>query len=71
MIVDDYYQIGKRSWIRLHEKGGKHHEVPTHHTAEEYLDAYLNEAGIHLENSTPLFRTAIGKTDRLTQNQFS
>ena len=71
MIVDDYYQIGKRSWIRLHEKGGKHHEVPTHHTAEEYLDAYVKEARINSENNTPLFRTAIGKTGRLTSNQLS
>ena len=28
MKVDDYYQNGKRFWFRLHEKGGKHHEVP-------------------------------------------
>jgi hypothetical protein len=41
-----YYQTGKRSWIRLHEKGGKHHEVPTHHTAEEYLNAYIKTAAI-------------------------
>jgi integrase/recombinase XerD len=37
MNVEDYYQQGKRWWIRLHEKGGKHHEVPVHHKAEEYL----------------------------------
>lgn len=41
MNVEDYYQQGKRSWIRLHEKGGKFHEVPAHHNAETYLDAYL------------------------------
>ena len=46
MDVDDYYQNGKRWWFRLHEKGGKRHEVPAHHTAEEYLDAYLAAAGI-------------------------
>ena len=28
MKVEDYYQNGKRRWIRLHEKGGKRHEVP-------------------------------------------
>ena len=26
MNVEDYYQQGKRLWVRLHEKGGKHHE---------------------------------------------
>ena len=39
MRVEDYYQQGKRWWLRLHEKGGKHHAVPVHHKAEPYLDA--------------------------------
>lgn len=46
MKVCDYYVNGKRWWIRLHEKGGKFHEVPVHYSAEEYLDAYLEAAGI-------------------------
>jgi integrase/recombinase XerD len=41
MRVEDYYQNGKRWWLRLHEKGGKRHEVPAHHNAEAYVDAYL------------------------------
>src|SRR5437773_516745 len=41
MKVEDYYQNGKRWWFRLHEKGGKRHEVPAHHNAEAYMDAYL------------------------------
>jgi integrase/recombinase XerD len=28
MCVGDYYRNGKRFWFRLHEKGGKFHEVP-------------------------------------------
>src|SRR5271157_4512787 len=40
MRVEDYYQNGKRWWFRLHEKGGKRHEVPAHHNAEAYMDAY-------------------------------
>jgi integrase/recombinase XerD len=28
MNVEDYYQQGKRWWVRLHEKGDKHHELP-------------------------------------------
>jgi integrase/recombinase XerC len=31
MRVEDYFQHGKRAWLRLHEKGGKGHEVPCHH----------------------------------------
>ena len=46
MNVEDYYQQGKRCWLRLQEKGGKQHEVPAHHKAEEYLDAYIAAAGI-------------------------
>lgn len=56
MNVEDYYQQGKRWWLRLHEKGGKHHEVPAHHNAEEYLDAYIEAASIAKEKGTPLWR---------------
>lgn len=34
MNVEDYFQQGKRWWFRLHEKGGKRHEVPAHQNAE-------------------------------------
>jgi site-specific recombinase XerC len=54
MNVDDYYQQGKRWWLRLHEKGGKHHELPVHHKSEEYLDAYLRAAGIADQKGTPV-----------------
>src|SRR5580704_1998247 len=55
--IEDYYLVGKRQWIRLHEKGGKEHFVPAHHHAEEYLDAYLDVAGIREEKQSPLFRS--------------
>ena len=38
MKVEDYYTEGSRAWIRLHEKGGKRHEVPANHNAENYLE---------------------------------
>jgi integrase/recombinase XerD len=66
MRVEDYYQVGRRSWLRLHEKGGKLHEVPAHHNAEAYLDAYLAVAGIATEKKGALFRSTVGKTRRLT-----
>jgi hypothetical protein len=44
MRVEDYYPEGKRWWFRLREKGGKRHEVPVHHNAEAYMDAYLEAA---------------------------
>ena len=58
MNVEDYYRQGKRWWLRLHEKGGKFHQVPAHHNAEEYLDAYLEAAGIAGEKGAPLWRSA-------------
>ena len=57
MRVEDYYQQGKRWWLRLQEKGGKHHAVPVHHKAEAYLDAYLAAAGIAAEKDAPLWRS--------------
>lgn len=57
MKVEDYYPEGKRWWLRLHEKGGKRHEVPAHHSAEQYLDAYLKAIEIQDDKKSPLFRT--------------
>jgi integrase/recombinase XerD len=57
MNVEDYYPQGRRMWFRLHEKGGKHHAVPAHHKAEEYVAAYLDAAGLADARKTPLFRT--------------
>ncbi|RIK67123.1 MAG: integrase [Planctomycetota bacterium] len=57
MRVEDYFQSGKRWQVRLHEKGGKRHEVPAHHNAEAYLDAYIEAAGIGKDKKSPLFRS--------------
>ena len=67
MKVEDYYQNGKRWWIRLHEKGGKFHEVPANHKADACLDAYLQAAGVAGDPRPPLFRSANGKTKTLTE----
>jgi hypothetical protein len=64
MNIEDYYKQGKRSWIRLHEKGGKFHEVPAHHNAEAYLDEYLVAAGIGDERKEPT--GALGPRDALS-----
>jgi site-specific recombinase XerD len=66
LSVEDYYPQGKRYWLRLQEKGGKQHEMPAHHALEEYLDAYLQAAGIEADRRGPLFRTAARGGDRLT-----
>lgn len=66
MRVGDVYPNGRRCWVRLHEKGGKHHELPAHHNLEAWLHAYLEAAGISGDRRGPLFRAAAGRTGRLT-----
>jgi site-specific recombinase XerC len=53
MKVEDYYPAGKRWWVRLHEKGGKRHEMPAHHKLEHFIDEYLAAAGIREDGKTP------------------
>ena len=62
MKVKDYFTQGRRGWVRLHEKGGKEHEVPCHHTLEKLLDDYIAAARIAGEADSPLFRTTGRKT---------
>ncbi len=71
MDVEDWYFQSRRWWVRLHEKGGKRHEMPAHHNLEEYMAAYLEAAGIAREKHTPLFRTARGKTQQLTDRRIT
>jgi site-specific recombinase XerD len=70
MRVEDYFPQGKRWWFRLHEKGGKRHEVPAHHNAEAYVDAYLDAAGVDDDQKGPLFRT-LGRNRELTENRMN
>jgi hypothetical protein len=65
MDVGDYFQQGKKWWFRLHEKGGKRHEVPAHHLAEAYVDAYLDKAGLRDDRKRWLFR-AVNRKRQLT-----
>lgn len=65
MSVDDYYANGKKWRLRLHEKGGKRLEVPVHHKAEEYLDAYIHAAKIEGDKRGPLFRAGNRRTGEL------
>lgn len=68
MKVEDVYVQGRRTWVRLHEKGGKRHEMPCHHNLEDYLDAYLEGAGIGTDAKGHLFRTARGRLNVLSGN---
>jgi site-specific recombinase XerD len=66
MRVDDVYVQQRRLWVRLHEKGGKRHEMPCHHTLEAYLHDYLEQTGLRDEPKGPLFRTIARGTGQLS-----
>ena len=66
MKVEDVYVQNRRHWVRLHEKGGKRHEMPCHHNLETYLHAYIDGCGLASDPKGPLFRTIGRGTDALT-----
>lgn len=55
MRVEDVYVQNRRLWVRLHEKGGKLHKMPCHHTLEEYLDAWLDGSRLRDQPKAALF----------------
>ena len=69
MRTEDVYVQRRRTWVRLHEKGGKRHEMPCHHTLDEYLQAYMDDEKLDAEPKQFLFRTAIGRTGQLSMTQ--
>lgn len=46
MRVEDVYSQHRRLWVRLHEKGGKLHDMPCHHELEEWLSVYIETCGL-------------------------
>ena len=66
MRVEDVFVQNRRLWVRLHEKGGKRHEMPCHHNLEEYLAAYLDRCELREDRTGPLFRTIARGTKRLS-----
>jgi site-specific recombinase XerC len=60
MRVEDVYVQGRRTWVRLHEKGGKEHTMPCHHNLDDYLMAYIKGAALTADPKGFLFRTALG-----------
>ena len=65
MRRQDYFGQGSRGWLRLHEKGGKRHDVPAHHRAAAALDAYVEVGGLE-EPKAALFQTLAPAGRRLT-----
>ncbi|BCH04981.1 integrase (plasmid) [Mesorhizobium sp. 131-2-5] len=62
MKVGDVFQRQRRLWVRLHEKGGKEHEMPCHHTLEAALDAWLEASGLRDDPKAALFPSCPRRT---------
>src|SRR6202521_944409 len=69
MKVEDLRPQGAGWRLRLHEKGGKHHEMPCHHALAEALHAYINAAGIAEDRKGWLFRTARGHNGKVLSDK--
>ncbi len=65
----DFYDLAGQSYLRFTEKGGKSREIPVRHDLRGFILDYL--VANHLEysdKSSPLFRSALGRTGKLTQS---
>jgi integrase len=62
MRIEDYYVQGRRSWVQLHEKGGKVHQVPCHHRLDQYLHEYIDDGCLQNDPKGYLFRSSFSKT---------
>lgn len=65
----DYYDAGDQHCLRFTEKGTKFREIPVRHDLRGFIAAYLHSGGLdYSDKPTPLFRTTMRRTKRLTQN---
>jgi site-specific recombinase XerD len=69
MKVEDLRPRGAGWTVRLHEKGGKQHAMPSHHALAEALRAYIDAAGIAEDRKGWLFRTAPGRNGNALSDQ--
>ena len=70
MKVADVFIQNDRLWVRLHEKGRKHHTMPCQHYLETYLKAYLEASGRAGQPKRPLFPT-LGRSSEHTNTPLS
>lgn len=65
----DFYDVGAQYCLRFTEKRGKSREIPVRHDLRQFIKDYLESGGLDCaDQATPLFRTTIRRTKRLTQN---
>jgi len=69
--VKDYVQQGRKAFIRTHGKGGVEVDIPVHHQLAEYLDIYIDKAGLAEDREGFLFRSTRGRSKQLTTNKMN
>ncbi len=71
MNFEDYrpHGTGRTMILRLHEKGGKYHEIPVHHKAEGSLEEYIQGVGMGDDKKAPLFQS-VDRSGQLTGSRF-
>jgi site-specific recombinase XerD len=64
----DFFELGGQYSLRFLEKNGKSREIPVRHDLQRHVLDYQRRAGLlKAKGDTPLFRTAVGRTKRLTE----
>ncbi|TWU44927.1 Tyrosine recombinase XerC [Novipirellula aureliae] len=70
--MQHYFDTGEQYCLRFAEKGGKSREIPVRHDLQQFITAYLTAGALAgTDKSSPLFRTAIRRTKRLTDNSMT
>ena len=59
--IEHVFTQQRKLWLRLHDKGGKCHDIPCHHALESYIADWLDAAGHRGQPDAPLFQTIIWK----------
>jgi hypothetical protein len=57
MKIEEYFIQGRRGWVRLHEKGGKRHDVPANHHPP-VLTFQRTECNVRDSDGTAVFSLA-------------
>ncbi len=57
MLASDYFQQGRRWFVRLHEKNGRLHQVPAHSKLQEHLEECIRVCNLATSPGLPLFRS--------------
>lgn len=66
--MKDLVEEGAQLSLRFREKGGKHRTIPVRHDLQQLLRDYITLGSLQNEpKDTALFRTAVGRSGRLSQ----